>query len=130
MMLCLLRAISSLKAWLSSLVSQLSSLPTILSAIFCLSAYHLVDALFQSTEGDELMHEDILLLADTEGPVGGLVFNRRVPPAVKMEHMVGGGQGEADATGFQRQNERERESVKRERERENYYYLIMHYSEI
>jgi len=39
------------------------------------------------------------------GAVGGLVFDRRVPPRVVVDDGVGGGQVEADAAGFQADQE-------------------------
>ena len=44
----------------------------------------LIDFFFDCTAAHELVHQDILSLADAEGAVGGLVFHRRVPPAVKV----------------------------------------------
>ena len=35
------------------------------------------------------MYLHISLLPDAEGPVGSLVLDRRVPPAVKVENIVG-----------------------------------------
>jgi hypothetical protein len=35
------------------------------------------------------------------GAVGGLVFNRRVPPGVVMDHRVGLGEIQAHAAGFE-----------------------------
>jgi len=43
------------------------------------------------------MHEDILALADAEGAVGGLIFDRGVPPAIEVEDVVGLCQIKADA---------------------------------
>src|SRR5438270_6710002 len=34
------------------------------------------------------MHEDVLALADAEGTIGGLIFDRRVPPAIEVENVV------------------------------------------
>ena len=67
---------------------------------------HLVDAFFQGADGDKLVNKDVLLLANTKGPIRGLVFHGGVPPAVEVEHMVGFGQGNADAPGFQGQHKK------------------------
>ena len=55
----------------------------------------LVDPVLERAGTDELAHQDVLALADAERPVGRLVLHGRVPPAVEMDHMVGGGQVEA-----------------------------------
>ena len=49
---------------------------------------HLINLFFQRTHGNILMHLNITLLPNSEGPVGSLVFDGRVPPAIKMENMV------------------------------------------
>ena len=51
------------------------------------------------------MDVDVPGLADAEGPVGGLVLHRRVPPPVVVDHVVGPGQVEAGATGLEGQDE-------------------------
>ena len=47
---------------------------------------------------------DGLVLADPEHPVGALIFNRRIPPARQMNHMVRSGERQADSTGAGRQD--------------------------
>ena len=42
------------------------------------------------------------LLADAVGAVGRLVFDRRVPPRVEQEHVIGGGEVEAGAARLER----------------------------
>ena len=56
---------------------------------------HLVDLLFQRPSADEFVDEDVAFLADTEGAVGGLVLDGRVPPAIEVDHVRGGGEIEA-----------------------------------
>ena len=51
------------------------------------------------------MHLDVFGLADPISPVGGLVFHGGIPPAVKMEDMVGPGEVQARAPGLQGQDE-------------------------
>jgi hypothetical protein len=53
------------------------------------------------------VHLDVLRLADAEGAVHGLVLDRRVPPAVEEEHVVGGRQVQAGAARLERQDEDE-----------------------
>ena len=57
----------------------------------------LVDAFLDGATTDELVHQYILLLADTEGTVGRLIFHRRIPPAVEVNHMGGGGEVQSRA---------------------------------
>src|SRR5262249_51529087 len=57
------------------------------------------------TAADEFMHQDILLLPDSEGPIGGLILDRRVPPAVEMDDMGRRRQVEARSTGLEREHE-------------------------
>mgnify|MGYP003300432036 CR=1 FL=1 len=44
------------------------------------------------------------LLPDAERAVGGLVLDRRVPPAVEVKHMVGARQVQTRTACFERQN--------------------------
>ena len=46
-----------------------------------------VDLLFDRAAADEFMHQDILLLSDAEGAIGGLVLHRGVPPAIEVHDM-------------------------------------------
>ena len=64
-----------------------------------------VDLLLDRAAADELVHQDVFLLADAEGPIGRLVLDRRVPPAVEMHDVGRRGQGQAGAAGLQRQDE-------------------------
>src|SRR5258708_24446470 len=54
------------------------------------------------------MHEDVLALANAEGAVCSLIFDRGVPPAIEVEDMVRFGQIQADATSPQRENKHRR----------------------
>ena len=44
-------------------------------------------------------------LADAMGAIGGLLFDRRVPPRIEMDDVVGSGQVDADATGLEAEQE-------------------------
>ena len=50
---------------------------------------HGVDAFLDGASGDEFVDEDIALLADAVGAVGGLVFDGGVPPAVEVNDVAG-----------------------------------------
>ena len=50
---------------------------------------------------DKAVHSDRTLLANAVGPVRGLVFNRRVPPRVHVDHVIGRGQVQARATSLE-----------------------------
>src|SRR6266536_891710 len=54
-----------------------------------------VDPLLQRADADELADLHVLALADAEGAVGRLVLHGRVPPAVEVDHVIGGGQVQA-----------------------------------
>src|SRR5690349_20618023 len=69
---------------------------------------HLVDLLFQGAGAQKLVHLHVAGLADAEGPVGRLVLDGRVPPAVEVEHVVGGCQVQAGPPGLERQDEHPR----------------------
>src|SRR5450755_3663295 len=51
---------------------------------------HDVDALLQRADADELAHLHVASLANPECPVGGLILDRRIPPSVDMDNVVGG----------------------------------------
>ena len=51
------------------------------------------------------MYQDVFFLADPEGPIGRLALDRRVPPAVEMDHVRGRGQIQPGSSGLQRQHE-------------------------
>src|SRR5260370_17032562 len=53
---------------------------------------HQVDTFFQGSDADELMYLDIFLLSNAKRSIGGLILHCRVPPAVKVENIVGSGQ--------------------------------------
>ena len=65
----------------------------------------LVDLLLHGAAADELVHQHVLGLADAEGAVGGLVLHRRIPPAIEMDDMRGGGEVEPGAAGLEREHE-------------------------
>ena len=64
-----------------------------------------VDLLLDRPPADKLVHQHVAPLANAESAVGGLVLDGRVPPAVEMDHVRGGGQVQANAAGLQRQHE-------------------------
>ncbi len=70
-----------------------------------------VDAFLDGAAADELVDQHVSLLADAERPVGRLVFNRRVPPAIEMDDVRGGGQVQAGPARLQREDEEGRPVV-------------------
>ena len=63
-----------------------------LGSDFLFAFDHFVNLFLQCSGTDELMHHYIFSLPDAVGPVGGLIFHRRIPPAVEMHHMRACGQ--------------------------------------
>jgi hypothetical protein len=63
------------------------------------------DLLFDRADGEQFVDEDLLLLADAMGAVGGLVLDGRVPPGIVVDDGVGGGEVEAGAAGFEADEE-------------------------
>ncbi len=53
----------------------------------------------------KLVDEDVALLPDAEGAVGGLVLHGGIPPSVEMDHMRGGGEVQTRAARLQREHE-------------------------
>ena len=53
----------------------------------------------------------LLLLADAEGAVGGLILHGGIPPAVEVDHMRGGGEIQPRAAGLEREHEERRQFV-------------------
>ena len=99
-------SVTSSRSWaVSSSVSQLSPFPTTRSSEVPLAGDQVVDLLFERAGGDELAHLHVSMLADPERAVGGLVLDRRVPPAVEVDHVVRGSEVEAGAAGLQRHQE-------------------------
>jgi hypothetical protein len=54
------------------------------------------------------MDQDILFLANPKSTISGLVFNRRVPPAVKVNHMRGCRQVQTSSPRLERKHEKRR----------------------
>ncbi len=54
------------------------------------------------------MHLHVARLPDPEGAVGGLIFHRRVPPAIKVEDVVSVGEVQPHAAGLQREDKQAR----------------------
>ena len=54
-----------------------------------LGLQHLVNFLLYGPITHQLVYHDVFRLPDTEGPVGGLVLHRRIPPTVEVDHMAG-----------------------------------------
>ena len=71
-----------------SSVSQPSPVPTIRSARSRLALDHPVDALLERADADELADLDVASLADAERPVGGLVLDGGVPPAIEGDNVA------------------------------------------
>ena len=65
-----------------------------------------VDLLFDRSAANELVDQHVAALADAERPVGRLILDGRVPPAVEMYYVLGGGQVQAGPAGLQRQDEK------------------------
>lgn len=63
------------------------------------------DFLFDGVLGDEVIDGDLLLLADAVGAVGGLLFDGRIPPGVKVDDVVGPREVEAEAARLERDEE-------------------------
>ena len=63
------------------------------------------DALLDGALADQLVHEHRAALADAPGPVGGLVLDRRVPPAVVVDHLARRREVEPGAPGLERHQE-------------------------
>ena len=66
---------------------------------------HLVDAFLKGVLRDEAVNEDILVLTDAVGAVGGLCLNSGVPPKVEVDDVAGSGEVETRASGFQGEKE-------------------------
>ena len=64
-----------------------------------------VDLLFEGAFGDKTVDLDVALLADTEGAVGGLCFDGRVPPQIVMDDLRGCDEIEAGASCLEREDE-------------------------
>ncbi len=62
--------------------------------------YHLVDALLEGVLCDEAVDEDVLVLADAVGAVGGLSLDGGIPPEVIVDDMACGSEIETGACGF------------------------------
>ena len=58
-----------------------------------------VDAFLECAHSHHLVDEYLFLLADALGPVGGLVFDGRVPPAIEVDDVIRSRQGNARAAG-------------------------------
>ena len=65
----------------------------------------LIDLFFEGVLGDETVDEDVVLLADAVGAVGGLILGGDVPLRVVVDDDVRRRQVEAGAAGPQRVEE-------------------------
>ena len=70
-----------------------------------LAGHDLLDLLVHGAGAHEPVADHRVGLADTPGPVAGLVLDRRVPPAVVQHDVVGGGEVEARSAGLDRQHQ-------------------------
>ena len=61
----------------------------------------LEDALLDGVFGDQLIDEDVLLLADAMRAIGGLAFDGGIPPRIVVDDRIGGGEIEPGAAGFE-----------------------------
>lgn len=71
-----------------------------------LGADEFIDTFFHGATTEELVDKNVFVLADAPSPVGCLVFDCRVPPAVEMDHMGCCGQIESRPSGLQGQNKK------------------------
>src|SRR6266545_6909786 len=71
---------------------------------------NLVDLVLHGAAANELAHEHILVLPDSERPVSGLVFHSRIPPTIEMDDMRGGGEIEPCPAGLDREH-KERDAL-------------------
>ena len=65
----------------------------------------LVDLLLDRPAADELVHQHVLGLADAKRAIGRLILDRRIPPAIEMHDVRGGGEVEPGAAGLEREDE-------------------------
>ena len=72
---------------------------------------HGVDPLFHRAAADELMDQHVPFLADAKGPVGGLVLDGRIPPAIEVNDVRRRGQIQPAAAGLERDDEKRRPDV-------------------
>ncbi len=70
-----------------------------------------VDAFLDGTAADELMDQHVAFLTDAKRPVGRLVLDRRIPPAIEVDHVRCGSQVQAGPAGLERQDEERRPVV-------------------
>ena len=63
-----------------------------------------VDPLLERADARELAHLHVLALTDPERAIGRLILDRRVPPAIEVDDVVGRGEVEARAARLQRQD--------------------------
>src|SRR5580692_7077397 len=65
----------------------------------------LIDFILNGASTDELVHENVAGLTDAEGPIGGLILHRWIPPAIEVHYVRGSSEIEAGAASFERQDE-------------------------
>ena len=65
----------------------------------------LEDTLFDSVLSYELINEDVLILPDAVGAIGGLAFDGGVPPRIVVDNGIRGREIEARAPGFEADEE-------------------------
>jgi hypothetical protein len=71
----------------------------------------LVDLFLERSDANKLVDLNALFLADPKRTIGGLVFDRGVPPPVEVKDVIGGGQVKACTASFEREDEESRSSA-------------------
>src|SRR5579875_1220719 len=69
---------------------------------------HGIDAFFQRADANEFVYLHVALLSNAESSISGLILHSGVPPAIKMEDVIGRREIEADAARLERENEEAR----------------------
>ena len=80
-----------------------AGLPIARKAALC--GDQLINLILHCTAADEFVNEHVALLADAEGPIGRLVFDGGVPPAVEVDDVAGSREVQPRATGLEREHE-------------------------
>ena len=87
------------------LVTDISSCQNVLGEV----AFGLVqtdELLFDGVLADEVIYGHGAGLADTVGPVGGLLLNGGIPPWVKVEYIVGSSEVQAQSSSLEADEEK------------------------
>ena len=66
-----------------------------------LGVNELIDPFFDRPAADELVDQDVPGLSDAERPVGGLILDGWIPPAIEVHDVRGGGEVQPGAPRLQ-----------------------------